>query len=87
MDNKDDDILIKKKAEIESLVDEVWTLYDVDADGKLSKDEAKDLFNDLSKVIGAASNEIENETIFNEIDEDHDGRLSKTEFKNILLRL
>ena len=84
MDTKDE-IIKQKHDQIDSLIDEVWDLYDHDQNGLLDRKEAKNLFSDIFNAMGDNLNKTQQDFMFRQIDTDADGTLSKWEFKEMLL--
>ena len=70
--------------ELDSLIDEVWKVYDSDNNGYLDKKEAKLLFTDIYEAQGQKLDNKELNRIMQIIDANGDGRMDKSELKKIL---
>jgi len=77
------------RSSILAVVEEIWNTYDVDHDGKMTREETADFIKvympEFKQGFKYSSDQFEN--IFNEIDDDGNGMVDKKELTEFILRL
>lgn len=74
-----------KASEIDTVIDQIWRLYDVDGNGYLDKVETKKLITDVFNYNGQILTPTEFERILKMIDTNGDGLMDREELKRLLM--
>ena len=75
--------------EVKELIDEIWSVYDKDHSGQLSKAEIKPFVTEYLHKLGEAGRLPEEQfnAMFAQLDENHDGQISKGEIKDFIEKI
>ena len=72
------------------MINQIWSLYDVDGNGSLDKEECKTFVYDYLQMVAVGQDEFDDEifnTMFDDFDEDGSGLIEKDEMHLFLKKI